>query len=154
LKLCFLNLLIVTSYVNLISFTVLEMSFIDIVDLSSDDECGHLDAKAVKLELGIAGGTIQQKENEAQLVKCQKSKTQCRGQESEESRSSNSLNNGKSSSRILDRGQSPLDDTRLPSTSPMCPAPLCRQFWKAGNYDDGLGSKVSLQSILLSTISY
>ncbi|KAE8124263.1 hypothetical protein FH972_019164 [Carpinus fangiana] len=122
------------------------MSFIDIVDLSSDDECGHLDVKAVKLEPGIVGGTIQQKENEAQLVKCQKSETQCRRQESEESRSSNSLSNGKSSSRILDRGQSPLDDTSLPSTSPMCPAPLCRQFWKAGNYDDGLGSKVSLQN--------
>ncbi|XP_059443512.1 protein MICRORCHIDIA 6-like isoform X1 [Corylus avellana] len=122
------------------------MSFIDIVDLSSDDECGHLNVKAVKLEPGIVGGTIQQKENEVQLVKCQKSETQCRRQESEESKSSNSLSTGKSSSRILDRGQSPLDDTSLPSTSPMCPAPLCRQFWKAGNYDDGLGSKVSLQN--------
>uniref|UniRef100_A0A1S4DHA3 Protein MICRORCHIDIA 6 n=1 Tax=Nicotiana tabacum TaxID=4097 RepID=A0A1S4DHA3_TOBAC len=27
--------------------------------------------------------------------------------------------------------------------SPVCPAPLCRQFWKAGNYNDGLFSKSS-----------
>ncbi|KAJ7945846.1 protein MICRORCHIDIA 6 [Quillaja saponaria] len=28
----------------------------------------------------------------------------------------------------------------------MCPAPICRQFWKAGNYDDGLGARVTLQN--------
>jgi len=144
LKLCFLYLLIVTSYMNLISFTVLKMSFIDVVDLSSDDECGHLNVKASKLQPGIVGGRIQQKENKVQLVKRQKSETQCRRQETEENRGS----------RILDQGQSPVDDTSLPSTSPTCHAPLCRQFWKAGNYDDGHGSKVSVQSILLSTITY
>ncbi|XP_059443447.1 protein MICRORCHIDIA 6-like isoform X3 [Corylus avellana] len=125
---------------------LLKMSFIDIVDLSSDDECGHLNVKAVKLEPGIVGGRIQQKENKVQLVKRHKSQTQCGRQESEENRGSNALSTGKSSSRIWDQGQSPVDDTSLPSTSPTCPAPLCRQFWKAGNYDDGLGSKVSLQN--------
>ena len=143
------SLPIVTSYMNLISFTVLKMSFIDIVDLSSDDECGHLNVKAVKLEPGLVAGRIQQKENKVQLVKHHKSQSQCGRQESEENRGSNALSTGK----IWDQGQSPVDDTSLPSTS-TCPAPLCRQFWKAGNYDDGLGSKVSLQSILLSTISY
>ncbi|XP_062170228.1 protein MICRORCHIDIA 6-like [Alnus glutinosa] len=111
------------------------MSFIDVVDLSSDDECGHLNVKASKLQPGIVGGRIQQKENKVQLVKRQKSETQCRRQETEENRGS----------RILDQGQSPVDDTSLPSTSPTCHAPLCRQFWKAGNYDDGHGSKVSVQ---------
>ncbi|XP_021857826.1 protein MICRORCHIDIA 6 isoform X2 [Spinacia oleracea] len=31
--------------------------------------------------------------------------------------------------------QPSVDDTIF-SASPICPAPLCRQFWKAGNYDD------------------
>jgi hypothetical protein len=136
------------------SFTVVKMSFIDIVDLSSDDECGDLNVKAVKLEPGIVGGRVQQKENKARLVKHQKFETQFRRQGSEENRSSNALSTGQSSSSILDQGQSPLDDTSLSSTSPICPAPVCRQFWKAGNYDDGLGSKISLQSIFLSTVTY
>ncbi|KAK9995747.1 hypothetical protein SO802_020433 [Lithocarpus litseifolius] len=122
------------------------MSTIDIVDLSSDDESEDLNVKAVKLEPGIVGGRVQQKEIKPQLVKLQTSKTQYRRQESEENRSSNALSTGQSNSSILDQGQSPLDDTSLSSSSPICPAPLCRQFWKAGSYDDGLGSKVSIQN--------
>lgn len=122
------------------------MSTIDIVDLSSDDESEDLNVKAVKLEPGIVGGRVQQKEIKPQLVKHQTSKTQYRRQESEENRSSNALSTGQSNSSILDQGQSPIDDTSLSSSSPICPAPLCRQFWKAGSYDDGLGSKVSIQN--------
>ncbi|KAM4115270.1 hypothetical protein ACJW30_04G136000 [Castanea mollissima] len=123
------------------------MSTIDIVDLSSDDESEDLNVKAVKLEPGIVGGRVQQKEIKPQLVKHQTSRTQYRRQESEENRSSNALSTGQSNSSILDQGQSPLDDTSLSSSSPICPAPLCRQFWKAGSYDDGLGSKVSIQTV-------
>nr|XP_023883990.1 protein MICRORCHIDIA 6 isoform X1 [Quercus suber]POE71018.1 protein microrchidia 6 [Quercus suber] len=122
------------------------MSTIDIVDLSSDDESEDLNVKAVKLEPGIVGGRVQQKEIKPQLLKHQTSKTQYRRQESEENRSSNALSTGQSNSSILDQGQSPLDDTSLSSSSPICPAPLCRQFWKAGSYDDGLASKVSIQN--------
>ncbi|KAK4568660.1 hypothetical protein RGQ29_004169 [Quercus rubra] len=122
------------------------MSTTDIVDLSSDDESEDLNVKAVKMEPGIVGGRVQQKEIKPQLVKHQTSKTQYRRQESEENRSSNALSTGQSNSSILDQGQSPLDDTSLSSSSPICPAPLCRQFWKAGSYDDGLGSKVSIQN--------
>ncbi|KAL8256918.1 hypothetical protein R6Q59_028959 [Mikania micrantha] len=31
-----------------------------------------------------------------------------------------------------------MDDANLCSTSPICAAPLCRQFWKAGSYNDDL----------------
>ncbi|RVW53007.1 Protein MICRORCHIDIA 6 [Vitis vinifera] len=123
------------------------MSFPDIVDLCSDDEHVEVDVKPVKLEPNII-------EREIQLFKCheilqaqyQLSKTHCRTQESEENRDSNALSTAQSSTSILDQGQSPMDDTSLSSTSPICPAPLCRQFWKAGNYDDELGSKVTLQN--------
>lgn len=141
------------------------MSSIDIVDLSSDDECGELPLKAVKLEPVVVGNRIQQKESKFQQKnKIQKKEskfqqkhwleTHCKRQESEENRSSNVLSTGQSGSSILDQGQSPVDDSSLSSTSPTCPAPLCRQFWKAGNYNDGLGSEVSLQSKLLSDITY
>ncbi|XP_021762891.1 protein MICRORCHIDIA 6-like isoform X1 [Chenopodium quinoa] len=35
----------------------------------------------------------------------------------------------------------PLVDNTSFSAPPLCPAPLCRQFWKAGNYDDEFVSK-------------
>ncbi|KAM3307793.1 protein MICRORCHIDIA 6 isoform X1 [Capsicum chacoense] len=44
---------------------------------------------------------------------------------------------------LLDKEHSPIDASSLYSMSPICPAPLCRQFWKAGNYDSGLISKSS-----------
>lgn len=145
------SLVSVTGYVHLICFTVFKMTSIDIVDLSSDDECGELHLKAVKSEPPVVGNRIQQEESKFQQ-KLQ-SETQFKRQESEENRSSNVLSTGQSCSSILDQGHSPVDDSSLSSTSPTCPAPLCRQFWKAGNYNDGLGSKVSLQSMLLLHIT-
>ncbi|CAL8989629.1 unnamed protein product [Prunus brigantina] len=131
------------------------MTLTDIVDLSSDDELGEADVKPVKLEPGLVARKLQQNENnKALLAKHQKSKTPCAIREPEENRSSNALSTGHSSSSILDQGQSPVDDTGLSYTSPLSPAPLCWQFWKAGNYNDGIGSKVTIQSILLSTVIF
>ena len=76
------------------SFTVVKMSTIDIVDLSSDDESEDLNVKAIKLEPGIVGGRVQQKEIKPQLMMLQTSKSQYRRQESEENRSSNALSTG------------------------------------------------------------
>ncbi|CAK9137579.1 unnamed protein product [Ilex paraguariensis] len=67
-------------------------------------------------------------------------------QESEENRSSSALSTGQSDISVLDQEQSPIDDTSLCSTSPICAAPVCRQFWKAGNYSDGLASKSTIQN--------
>nr|XP_011464834.1 PREDICTED: MORC family CW-type zinc finger protein 3 isoform X3 [Fragaria vesca subsp. vesca] len=96
------------------------MSLIDVVELSSDDELGEVDVKPVKLELG------------AQTVKNKLWKTQRAIQDSEEN-----------SSSVLDQGQSPLHDTGISCISL---APLCRQFWKAGNYNDGIASKPTFQN--------
>ncbi|KAJ0048517.1 hypothetical protein Pint_15480 [Pistacia integerrima] len=122
------------------------MSCRDIVDLISDDEAGPVDVKAVKLEPDSVGSTFLQKYNHNQTSEHRKSKTQPRRQESEENKSSNALSAGQSSNSVLEQGQSPVDDTGISSTSSICPAPLCRQFWKAGNYEDGLGSKVTFQN--------
>ena len=127
------------------------MSFLDIVDLCSDDENGEVDVKPVKLESNIIEGEIQLLQgHEIPQAQYRLFKTHCRTQELEENRDSNALSTGQSSISILDQGQSPMDDTSLSSTSPACLAPLCRQFWKAGNYDDERGSKVTLQSMFLT----
>ena len=68
------------------------------------------------------------------------------GQDSEENLSSNGPSTGHSNSSVLEQGPSPVDDTGISYASSIGVAPLCRQFWKAGNYDDGLGSKVTVQS--------
>ncbi|XP_038686675.1 protein MICRORCHIDIA 6-like isoform X1 [Tripterygium wilfordii] len=103
--------------------------------------------EAVKLESDFIGNMMQQSDCwKPGLNEHQKFKNQSRRQESEENRSSNVLSTGQSSSSVLEQGQSPVDDTGVCSTSSICPAPLCRQFWKAGNYDDGLVSKITLQN--------
>ncbi|KAL9314108.1 hypothetical protein ACSQ67_019560 [Phaseolus vulgaris] len=104
----------------------------EIVDLSSDDESETVCLKAVKLE----GDFVMDK-------KCQSHTT---GQDSEENLSSNGPSTGHSNSSVLEQGPSPVDDTCISYVSPIGAAPLCRQFWKAGNYDDGIGSKVTVQN--------
>ncbi|TYG37018.1 hypothetical protein ES288_D13G108700v1 [Gossypium darwinii] len=124
------------------------MNCIDVVDLSSDDELGEVGLKPVKLEPGTIGSMIQQQHNHSvQSVKLFSSKTQARKQASEENKSSNNaLSTGQSSTSVLEQCQSPGDDTGVCSTSAVSPAPICRQFWKAGSYEGGLGSKVTLQN--------
>ena len=131
------------------------MSSTNIVDLCSDGEFGGVDVKAVKLELVLARATMQQKEyQKANLLRHQKSNTNSKRQESEENRSLNCSSTRQSNPSILDQQLSPIDDTSLSSASPICSAPVCRQFWKAGNYDEGLASKSTLQSNVLSRIYF
>ncbi|KAA8530215.1 hypothetical protein F0562_004924 [Nyssa sinensis] len=59
--------------------------------------------------------------------------------------SSNAFSTSRSNSSVLDQGGSPVEESS-PSQPSLCPAPICRQFWKAGNYDTGQGSKAPLQN--------
>lgn len=123
----------------------------DIVDLSSDDEEGKgSDLKAVKLEPEVDGAMMLLKGHaKKNIIKHEKPNTEFVSQVFDENRSPNVLSAGQSSSSILDQVLSPADDSGLTSPSPLCPAPVCRQFWKAGNYDDGVASKVTVQSTML-----
>ncbi|KAK8546517.1 hypothetical protein V6N12_027297 [Hibiscus sabdariffa] len=128
---------------------VLEMDGIEIVDLSSsDDELGELDANPAKLGPGTVGSKIKQKNNHSvHSVKLLNSKTQTTNQASGENKSStNAVSTGQSSTSVLEQCRSPGDDTRVCSTPAGSLAPICRQFWKAGSYEEGLGSKVTLQN--------
>uniref|UniRef100_A0A1J3IRV9 MORC family CW-type zinc finger protein 4 n=1 Tax=Noccaea caerulescens TaxID=107243 RepID=A0A1J3IRV9_NOCCA len=59
-------------------------------------------------------------------------------QDSEENRGSIG---GQSSTSVVDQVRTPPEDGGVTSSSTICPAPVCRQFWKAGNYTDELSSK-------------
>ncbi|KAF8037098.1 hypothetical protein BT93_B0113 [Corymbia citriodora subsp. variegata] len=81
-----------------------------------------------------------------QKVQLQKPKSLLGKKESGEERSSNALSSGKSGTSMLDQAQSTLDDTGLSSMSTICPAPLNRQFWKSGGYNNGHSAKTSIQN--------
>lgn len=115
------------------------------VSLTTDDELGRVDLKRVKLEQGLVGSRIQKEHQRSQLADHQKSRVGVRAQDSEDNRSSNALSTSQSSTSVLEQVQSPVDDTGVSSSS-ICPAPLCRQFWKAGDYSDGLSTSVSFQN--------
>ncbi|KAK1363128.1 Protein MICRORCHIDIA like [Heracleum sosnowskyi] len=68
------------------------------------------------------------------------------GQEPEDNRSSSAVSTGQSGTSALDQEKSQFDDTSPCSTSQISSAPLCRQFWKAGKYDDGVAPKSNLQN--------
>ncbi|GLT77527.1 hypothetical protein SLA2020_491000 [Shorea laevis] len=125
------------------------MNCADIVNLCSDDELGEVDVKPVKVEPRFVGGSVKQKQHQkAQAADLHDSNIQPRTQESEENRSSNALSTGHSSNSVLEQGLSPvgMDDTVVSSVATLSPAPICRQFWRAGDYDGGLSSKVTLQN--------
>lgn len=99
--------------------------------------------KAVKLEQDFIGRSIRQNQNpETDLVSHGRPET-------EKSRGLTILETQNSRPSVLDQERSPIDDSSFCSTSSICPAPICRQFWRAGNYDDRLNSKPTCQSNLL-----
>ncbi|KAJ8753618.1 hypothetical protein K2173_022859 [Erythroxylum novogranatense] len=103
--------------------------------------------KAVKLELDLIDSGVQGKKNDKTLLaKRPKVVAQATRQESEENKVSNDVSNGQSSSSVLEQGQSPGHDTGVSSRSTICAAPIRRQFWKAGIYEDTHGPKVIVQS--------
>ncbi|KAL8457872.1 hypothetical protein ACS0TY_035659 [Phlomoides rotata] len=108
-------------------------------NLNSNHDLGELGAKDVKLEQDFAGTVLQQNENpKLDLVSREESDSLIR-----RNRMLNAPNSG---ANVLDQEQLQIDDSRFCSTSSISPAPICRQFWKAGNYDDRLNPKPIFQN--------
>ncbi|CAH9104419.1 unnamed protein product [Cuscuta europaea] len=109
------------------------MSSTNIIDLCRDEDLERY-TKTVKLEPGFAGRSMSQKDdlkNDIMLSKVN----------SRENQTSGAIYARQGSGSGLCQEQSATDDSSLCSISPICSAPLVRQFWKAGNYDGGLNSK-------------
>lgn len=109
------------------------MSSTNIVDsCRGRDLRGH--TRSVKLEPDCFGRPISQKDhvkNDLMLSKVN----------SGENQASSAMHRPPDFRSEFAEEQSAVDDSGLCSISPICPAPLVRQFWKAGNYDGGLTSK-------------
>ncbi|CAI9280396.1 unnamed protein product [Lactuca saligna] len=111
----------------------------DIAEFFRDTGILELETGSVKLEKNLDGVSSQQIQNDTDVTLNKRSKIHGVRQETEENRSS-------SGTSVLDQEQSPADDANLCSTSPICAAPLCRQFWKAGAYNDDLTPKSTIKS--------
>lgn len=128
-------------------FAVLKMSSLDFVDLCSDDDIEESNGKVLRKEPdSVAGKFFLKRKHKTKKSQLLKSKKQFTRQESVVDRSSNAYSPGQSNSIVLDQGSSPVDESSLSSASHICPAPICRQFWKAGDYESGQGSKAATQS--------
>lgn len=120
---------------------------VEIVDLSSDDESEKVGPVVVKLEPDyVRGADKPHGTDKGVLAKFDKFRRHATGQDAEENISSNAPSTGHSNSSVLEQGPSPVDDTGISYASSICAAPLCKQFWKAGSYNDGLGSQITVQS--------
>ncbi|KAL5076408.1 hypothetical protein RYX36_015392 [Vicia faba] len=122
------------------------MASVEIVDLSSDDESEKAVPIAVKLEPGyVTAAERERVSGDRRLVKCEKSRTQVTRHDADENISCSAPSTGHSYSSVLEQGPSPIDDTGISYASSICAAPLSRQFWKAGSYDDRQGSQMSVK---------
>ncbi|KAJ9568275.1 hypothetical protein OSB04_004241 [Centaurea solstitialis] len=113
----------------------------DLAEIFRDNGDVELDLGDVKLEGNgnLGGVSSHQKRNFSDGFLTKKSKVNGVRQEADENRSSSGVS-------ALDQARSPVDDASLCSTSPICAAPLCRQFWKAGAYNDDLIPKSTTKS--------
>ncbi|XP_010532289.1 PREDICTED: protein MICRORCHIDIA 6 [Tarenaya hassleriana] len=89
---------------------------------------------AIKSEPGALGTYV----NQQNCHGSHNSGGQLQSQDSGENRCSTVQSTGQSSTSVVEQVQSPIDDTGGTSSG-ICPPPICRQFWKAGKYNDGSG---------------
>ncbi|PWA76151.1 histidine kinase-like ATPase, C-terminal domain-containing protein [Artemisia annua] len=94
----------------------------------------NVGADAVKLESNLS----QLRQPYTAVNQGRRSSTPGPGQVSEENRSS-------SGTSVLDQEQSLADDANICSTSSVCAAPIVKQFWKAGVYNEEITSSPKTQ---------
>lgn len=135
------------------SFAVFKMSSANFVELSSNEEIGKSGGKKSKRSLDSVLGTGEHKQNNRTKSKKVRRKSRS-GQELEEYISSVACTISQNGSSVLDQGPSPLDKSSPSSVPSLGSAPICRQFWKAGNYNLGEGSKTQHQSMQEFNIAY
>ncbi|XP_075480000.1 protein MICRORCHIDIA 6-like isoform X2 [Primulina tabacum] len=118
------------------------------INLTSNHSLGEVGANADKFEHNSGRRYLQQNEHpEFDLTTSQESILNLNSHVYEGNRRRSSVvNSTHGGASAWNQEQGPNDDTKLCSTSSICLTPLCRQFWKAGNYDDRLTSEPSCQN--------
>ncbi|KAJ9683403.1 hypothetical protein PVL29_019125 [Vitis rotundifolia] len=116
------------------------MSSSGFIDLCSYDVIGESEGKNDKKEQALAS---------AKRIQSSQPKSQHTRRWSDDSKSSVAFHTGQSNSDsgMSDQDSTSMDESSLFSATVVCPAPVCRQFWKAGNYDIGHGAKATSQNV-------
>ncbi|KVH98225.1 Histidine kinase-like ATPase, ATP-binding domain-containing protein [Cynara cardunculus var. scolymus] len=120
-------------------FAVNEIIWMNIPRFVRSNVPTQVDTNAVKFDPNLPGTSSRIKRPHTAVTLDRWSATHGLRQGSEENRSS-------IRTRISGHEQSSVDDASLCSTSPVCVAPIIRQFWKAGVYNDELTPKSTTQS--------
>nr|XP_043637700.1 protein MICRORCHIDIA 6-like [Erigeron canadensis]XP_043637701.1 protein MICRORCHIDIA 6-like [Erigeron canadensis] len=97
---------------------------------------GEVDTGLVKLEPNSLRIAREQNECLADTSLHNQFNVVGRTQDPEPNKSPNGSSTGQSGTCIVDQEKSPVDDSTPCSTSPISSMPVCRQFWKAGAYDE------------------
>ncbi|XP_057804508.1 protein MICRORCHIDIA 6 [Salvia miltiorrhiza] len=113
------------------------------MNLNSNHGLGELGMKAVKLEQDIRRSLQENESPKFDSICREESNSLIRRAETEKNRRSTVLSAPNS---VPGLECAPIDDSSFCSTSSISPAPICRQFWRAGNYDDRLISKPACQN--------
>ncbi|KAK2981552.1 hypothetical protein RJ640_027977 [Escallonia rubra] len=116
------------------------------VDLCSDDEIGDSGGKDVQKRSRSVLETPESKWSGEVKNPCQESKKQCARQGFKDNRSSTVLSTSQSNSCIFRQGCSPVEESSPSSWTSIRPAPICRHFWKAGEYDAEQCTKAPTQN--------
>ncbi|MED6186326.1 hypothetical protein PIB30_065583 [Stylosanthes scabra] len=121
------------------------MGSVEIIDLSSDDESEKIIPTAVKPEPNLVLDVNQEKlTRKCQMGNHNGSRIRSIRQDSEKNIYSDSPRTG----QVANQGLPSADDSDISYASPICAGPVTRQFWKAGNYNDGPTSKnVTIQNV-------
>lgn len=106
---------------------------------------GEADINRVKLEAEFDGSIVENGVLHSSYLPPPGWDVQPRAQDSEDDMILNALSAVRNSTTVLETAQTLEEDTDF-SASPICPAPLCRQFWKAGNYEDAPAAISQVQS--------
>ncbi|XP_042039413.1 protein MICRORCHIDIA 6-like [Salvia splendens] len=108
------------------------------MNLYSNNSLGELGMNAVKLEQDIRRSLQENESQKYDSICHEESNSIVRRRESENIRRLTVLSAPNSVQGVE---CTPIDDSGFCSTSSISPAPICRQFWRAGDYEDMLISK-------------
>lgn len=120
------------------------MSILNVVDVSCDNVTKETNAESGRKDLGSVFGPPQIIDNDqVGRGRDRNSNLQSMIQEEEENRDVEACRTGNSNSSVPYQGGSTVNELCL-SSSPAasCVIPICRQFWRSGNYEVGDRSKL------------
>ncbi|KAK6256443.1 hypothetical protein SCA6_017748 [Theobroma cacao] len=126
------------------NLTELNMSILNVVDVSCDNVTKETNAEGGRKGLGSVFGPPQIIDNDqVGRGRDRNSNLQSMIQEEEENRDVEACRTGNSNSSVPYQGGSTVNESCL-SSSPAasCVIPICRQFWRSGNYEVGDRSKL------------